>query len=410
MTANRLLVSGLLLIASWLGLPARAWVLAACTGLPKVEASKGNAADQDGPAQASQTQQGPTTEQVDGEQTLPPIEQRRHLSRRFPVSKAGQSFALDTRYGRVQLNAWNKQEIKVETDLVARAETSVAAAQILDALSVQYLAYDANTGGTSVSSLFGAALRGKCGGGRRYEVNYTIWLPRTLALRVAASFADVTVAGDWQGPTQFNIDYGTLHTARLAGTRNVVRIANGEATIPYVKQASLEANYARLRLTEGEQVELRTNSADVDMATVQDLTVHSKYGDVALGKVRNLRGSSGYSRFSVDKLSEGLDMAVRYCPNFEVRDMGANFRQINLDGGYSTIRLGFAEETPSFQFDVSTEQGQLLVDKNLVRVLSTNEHDQGIADVLGVYGGRAAARGAGSVNIRVRHGSVRFSK
>jgi len=50
------------------------------------------------------------------------------------------------------------------------------------------------------------------------------------------------------------------------------------------------------------------------------------------------------------------------------------------------------------------------VDKNLVRVLSTNEHDQGIADVLGVYGGRAAARGAGSVNIRVRHGSVRFSK
>jgi hypothetical protein len=146
------------------------------------------------------------------------------------------------------------------------------------------------------------------------------------------------------------------------------------------------------------------------MATVQDLTVHSKYGDVALGKVRNLRGSSGYSRFSVDKLSEGLDMSVRYCPDFEVRDMGANFRQINLDGGYSTIRLGFAEETPSFQFDVSTEQGQLLVDKSLVRVLSSEEHSQGIADVMGVYGGRVPARGAGSVNIKVHHGTVRFSK
>jgi hypothetical protein len=347
---------------------------------------------------------------VDGDQSLPPIEQRRHLSRRFPVSKAGQSFMLDTRYGRVQINAWNKQEIKVETDLVARAETPVAATQILDALSVQYLAYDATTGGTSVSSQFGASLRDKCGGGRRYEVDYTIWLPRTLALRVTTSFADVAVTADWQGATQFTIDYGTLHTARLAGTRNVVHIANGDATIPYVKQASLEANYARLRLTEGERVELRTNYADVDMATVQDLTVHSKYGDVALGKVRNLRGSSGYSRFSVDKLSEGLDMSVRYCPDFEVRDMGANFRQINLDGGYSTIRLGFAEETPSFQFDVSTEQGQLLVDKSLVRVLSTEEHSQGIADVMGVYGGRVPARGAGSVNIKVHHGTVRFSK
>jgi hypothetical protein len=409
MTSSRALLSGLVLLVSWLTLPALGWAAPAYNWLPRIEASRSSSIDQEGHAQASPSQQGPT-EQVDSDQSLPPIEQRRHLSRRFPVSKVGQSFTLDTRYGRVQVNAWNKQEIKVETDLVARAETPIAATQILDALSVQYLAYDANTGGTSVSSQFGASLRGKCGGGRRYEVNYTIWLPRTLALRVVASFADVTVAADWQGPTQFNIDYGTLHTARLAGTRNVVHIANGDATIPYVKQATLEANYARLRVTEGQQIELRTNYADVDMAIVQDLTIHSKYGDVALGKVRNLRGSSGYSRFSVDKLSEGLNMLVRYCPDFEVRDMGANFRQINLDGGYSTIRLGFAEETPSFQFDVSTEQGQLLVDKKMVRVLSTDEHSQGIADVLGVYGGQVAARGAGSVNIKVHHGTVRFSK
>jgi hypothetical protein len=409
MTSSRALLSGLVLLVSWLTLPALGWAAPAYNWLPRIEASRSSSIDQEGHAQASPSQQGPT-EQVDSDQSLPPIEQRRHLSRRFPVSKVGQSFTLDTRYGRVQVNAWNKQEIKVETDLVARAETPIAATQILDALSVQYLAYDANTGGTSVSSQFGASLRGKCGGGRRYEVNYIIWLPRTLALRVAASFADVTVAADWQGPTQFNIDYGTLHTARLAGTRNVVHIANGDATIPYVKQATLEANYARLRVTEGQQIELRTNYADVDMAIVQDLTIHSKYGDVALGKVRNLRGSSGYSRFSVDKLSEGLNMSVRYCPDFEVRDMGANFRQINLDGGYSTIRLGFAEETPSFQFDVSTEQGQLLVDKKMVRVLSTDEHSQGIADVLGIYGGQVAARGAGSVNIKVHHGTVRFSK
>jgi hypothetical protein len=281
---------------------------------------------------------------------------------------------------------------------VARAETPEAATQLLGALGVQYLDYDASTGGISVSSQFGAALRGKCGGGRRYEVNYVIWLPRTTPLRVAAAFADVTVVGEWQGNTQLAVDYGTLRTARLAGARNVVHIGNGDATIPAVKQATVDASYAKLRLAEGER-----------MGTVHDLTVHSKYGDVALGRVRNLRGSSGYSRFSVDELSEGLDMAVRYCPEFEVRDMGANFRQINLDGGFSTIRLGFAEETPSFQFDVSTEQGQLLVDKKLVRVLSQGE-TQGVADVLGVYGGRVPARGAGSVNIKVRYGTVRFSK
>lgn len=410
MTTRSTLLSGWVLLTSWVLTSVPTWA----TGLTadrlpvSSEASLVTYDGQDGPAQTNPAQQGPN-EQPDGEQTIPSVEQHRHLSRRFSAGK-GRAFALDTRYGRVQIYAWNKQDIKVETDLVARAETPAAAAQILGALSVQYLDYDASTGGSSVSSQFGAALRGKCGGGRRYEVNYTIWMPRTTALRVAASFADVTLVGDWQGNTQLAVEYGNLRTARLDGARNVVRIANGDATIPHVKQASVEANYAHLRLTEGEQVELRTNYSDVDMGTVRDLTVHSKYGDVALGTVRNLRGSSGYSHFSVDKLSEGLDMAVRYCPDFEVRDMGANFRQINLDGGFSTIRLGFAEATPSFQFDVTTEQGQLLVDKNLVRVLSSGGSSEGVADVLGVYGGRVPARGAGSVNIKVRHGSVRFSK
>lgn len=403
MTGSRRLLAALLL--GWLA----AGPLVAYPAAWNKPDGNGQVPTQDGPAQTNPGPQNPS-DSSDGDQAVPPVEQRRHLSRRFAVGKLNRPFMLDTRYGRVQINAWNKNEIKVETELVARAETPEAAALLLGALGVQYLDYDASTGGISVSSQFGAVLRGKCGGGRRYEVNYTIWLPRTTPLRVAAAFADVAVVGDWQGNTQLSVDYGTLHTGRLAGARNVVHIANGDATIPAVKQAILDASYARLRLNEGERVELRSNYSDVDMGTVQDLTVHSKYGDVALGRVRNLRGSSGYSRFSVDKLSEGLDMAVRYCPDFEIRDMGANFRQITLDGGFSTIRLGFAEETPSFQFDVSTEQGQLLVDKSLVRVLSSGESPQGVADVLGVYGGRVPARGAGSVNIKVRYGTVRFSK
>jgi len=345
------------------------------------------------------------------EETTPPIEQRRRVSRSFRVAKPGQAFALDTRYGHVRISAWDKPEMKVEAELVARAETVAGAAQLLDGLGLQWLDYDARTGGVAVSSQFGPALKGRCSGaGCRYEVNYTVWLPATTALRVTSSFAEVVVAGDWQGPAQLTVNYGSLRTGRLSGAGSLVHIANGDATLPYAKQASLEAEYARLRLDAGEQITLRTNYSDVDMGTVQDLTVHSKYGDVALGNVRTLRGSSGYSRFSVGKLSEGLDMAVRYCPDFEVRDMGANFRQITLDGGYSTIRLGFAEATPSFRFDVSTEQGQLLVDKKQVRVLSEGGSPNGIADVMGVYGGQVPARGAGNVNIKVRYGTVRFSK
>ncbi|MBC8083275.1 MAG: hypothetical protein H7Z21_08690 [Hymenobacter sp.] len=335
------------------------------------------------------------------------VEQRRRLSRSYAVPKSGRAFSLDTRYGRVQINPWSKREIKVEAELVARAETDAGARQVLDALGVQWLDYDARTGGVAVATQFGPALRGRAGG-CRYEVNYTVWLPRNTALRVYNNFGEVAIVGDLSGSTELVVEYGALRTARLEGPRNAVRITNGDCSIAFAGRASIDASYARLRLDQGTTVDLRNNYSDVDIGTVQDLTVHSKYGDVALGTVRNLRGSSGYSRFTIDKLDVALDMALRYCPDFVVRDMGPNFRQITLDGGFSTIRLGFAE-APGFRFDVSTEQGQLLVDKNLVRVLSQENGPQ-TSDVLGVFGGTVPARNAGNVNIKVRYGTVRFSK
>ena len=355
-----------------------------------------------------QPQQNPLVDQADGQGSASlQVEQRRHLVRSYAVPKTGRPFSLDTRYGRVQINPWNKQEIKVDAELVARSENDAGARQMLDALGVQWLDYDAKTGGVAVSTQFGPALRGRPGG-CRYEVNYTVWLPRTTALKVCNSFGAVTVAGDVSGPTELAVEYGTLRTARLEGPRNLLRIANGECRVAFVARASIDASYAQLRLDTGITVDLRNNYSDVDIGTVQDLTVHSKYGDVALGTVRNLRGSSGYSRFTIDKLDEALDMALRYCPEFVVRDMGANFRQVNLDGGFSTIRLGFAE-APAFRFDVSTEQGQLLVDKDLVRVLS-RENGPHTSDVLGTFGVAAPTRNAGNVNIKVRYGTVRFSK
>ena len=390
--------------------PGQGWGQAGRCALPCPAAPAGHVRMQTLVAEEYVISSGPQNSQpgqTDDQETTLQVEQRRRLSRSYDVPKAGRPFSLETRFGRVQINPWNKHEIRVEAELVARSETEAGARLVLDALGVQWLDYDARTGGVAVSTQFGAVLRGRAGG-CRYEVNYTVWLPRNTALRVRNNFGEVAIAGDLTGPTDLAVDYGALRAGRLTGPRNAVHIANGDCTLAFVGSASIDASFARLRLDEGTTVDLRNNYSDIDIGTVQDLTVHSKYGDVALGSVRNLRGSSGYSRFTIDRLSEALDMAVRYSPDFVVRDMGANFRQINLDGGFSTIRLGFAE-APGFRFDVSTEQGQLLVDKNFVRVLS-QENGPLTSDVLGVFGGAVPAHNAGNVNIKVRYGTVRFSK
>jgi hypothetical protein len=349
--------------------------------------------------------QGSTTQGPQDDAQAPAFEKVRKLSRTFAAT--GKPYTLDTRYGRVQVNVWSRNEVRTDVDIITRSDTEEKAQQLQDMIQVQVNQKDPATEGVSVKSRFGAMPRECWSRTKLYEVNYTVWVPKNTPLHLFNTFGEVILTGDVSGPTDLAVEYGSLRTARLDGSRNLVRVNNGQCAIPYVRKASIDASYSKLRLTAGDVVDLRNNSSDIDIGTVKDLTVHSKYGDVALGNVSNLRGTSGYSKFSVDKLSNQLDMTVQYCPNFEVRSTGKNFRQINVDGGYSTIQLNFPDEA-AFKFDVNTEHGKLLVDKRLVRV-DSEESSASSSDMQGSFG-IVPTRSAGNVNIKVRYGNVSFNK
>ena len=352
-------------------------------------------------ARQGSTAQGP---QDENQPTLA-VEKVRKLSRTFPAS-ATKLYTLDTRYGRVQVNVWNRAEVRTDVDIITRADTEEKAQELQDMIQVQVLDKDPVTGGIVARSRFGALPRECRSRTKLYEVNYTVWVPRNNPLALHNTFGEINLTGDLTGVTELSIEYGSLRTARLEGPRNTLKVCNAQCAVSYAKRAVIDASYAKVRLTEGGVVELLNNNSDIDIATVQDLTVHSKYGDVALGTVHNLRGSSGYSKFSIDKLSNQLDMKVQYCPSFEVRNTGKNFRQITVDGGYSTILLNFPDGA-GFDFDVNTEFGKLLVDKRLVKV-DSEESSSSSSDTQGSFGA-VPVRNPGNVNIKVRYGNVSFN-
>ncbi|MBW3127480.1 hypothetical protein [Hymenobacter profundi] len=334
------------------------------------------------------------------------VEKSRKLSRTF-AAVPGKTYALETRYGRVQINTWSRKEIRTDVEVITRASTDEKAQQLQDMIQVQLLANDPATGGVSARSRFGLMPK-ECWSKRRiYEVNYTIWLPKNTPLKLQNTFGEISINGDLTGSTDLAVHYGQLRAGRLDGAQNAVRVSNGQATVAYARAATIDACYSRLRLNAGKTIELRNNYSDIDMGTVQDLTVHSKYGDVVLGTVHSLSGSSGFSKFSIDKLDNKLDMKVQYCPAFEVRNTGKNFRQINLDGGYSTFLLNFAADA-GFNFDVNTDHGKLLVDKEMVKVAS-EESNEASSDTQGSFGA-VQARNASNVNIKVRYGNVSFNR
>jgi hypothetical protein len=333
-------------------------------------------------------------------------EKTRRITRSFKAV-AGRPLTVETRYGRVQINTWARNEIKAEVDIIARADEDGKAQQLLDMIQVLMQEQAAPEGGLTMKTHLGEMPKECWSRQRIYEINYTIWMPKNTPLKVKNSFGDVSVTGDLTSTADLAVCYGSLRTGRLEGPRNSVRLNNGAAVLPYARQATIEANHSRLRLEEALTVDLRNNGSDIDMGTVQSLAVHSKYGDVNLGTVYNLQGSTGYTRFSIDKVAEQMDMKVQYCPAFEVRTTGRNFRRISLDGGYSTILLNFPDDA-GFNFDVNSENGKVLMDKRLVRVRN-EESSPSTTEMQGQYGA-APARTPANVNIKTRYSSVSFNR
>ena len=195
--------------------------------------------------------QGPA--QDDGA-AVPAVEKVRVLSRTFPTSST-RLYSLDTRYGRVEVNVWDRPEIRTDVAIITRAETEAQAQELQDMIEVQLLARDPATGGVSARTRFGALPRECRSRVKLYEVNYTVWVPRNNPLALHTAFGEISLTGDLTGATELAVEYGRLRTARLEGPRNSLKVSNGRATVPYARRATIEAAYAKVRLTEGGAVE-----------------------------------------------------------------------------------------------------------------------------------------------------------
>ncbi|MDX5444174.1 MAG: hypothetical protein LPJ89_10375 [Hymenobacteraceae bacterium] len=330
----------------------------------------------------------------------------KNVSHTFKVS-AADKLVLENKYGRVHVNTWNKNEISINVSMKASGTTEAEAQKLLDRVGVQ-VQEDKGAKTISLKTTFDNVSKYTTNNNKchdvKYEVNYTVNMPKNNPLELKNSFGDVYV-GDFSGPTNLTVKYGNLKTEKLQHKDNQIKVAFGGATIPFAKQADINCSYSKLRLDNSDNLDLKSSFSEVTLADVNTLNLTSKYDKLNFGTITNLTGSSGFSKFTADRLSDKLDMTVSYCDNFEVKSIGKNFNAINLDSKFSTLNLHF-DRNAAFNFDVNTRFSNLNVKEGLVNYNRT-ESTHTTNDYKGRYG---SASPKGNVVIKAQYGNVKFQQ
>jgi hypothetical protein len=325
------------------------------------------------------------------------VEKIRKISKVFKVGPSDK-LEIENKFGKVHINTWDKNEISVEVAMIARANSEEKAQNILDRIDVKF-----NQSGNVISfrtELESINNKGKQG----FEINYTVSMPKENPLRLKNSFGDSYLA-NYNGKADLDIGYGNLKAEQLLGKENTIKVSFGSGSITALNNCRLNISYSKLNLGSGEVLDVKNDFSDIKIDRVGDLTIQSKYGNVKLGRVNNLQGSTGFSDFRIADLQDNLDMKVQYCGDFEVEKIARNFKSVNLDGGFSSFDLTF-ENPAAFNFDVKLAFGNLRLDKeqaqfSLMDKKNTSSHH---------IGKLGKATGGSNLKVKAQYGDVKINQ
>jgi hypothetical protein len=289
-------------------------------------------------------------------------EKTKTISKSYPVDK-DDKLSINNKFGKVTVNTWDKNEIKVDVEIKAYGPTDSRAQESLDNVSIK----ESKQGNIiSFETVFETLNSLNWSSGDRREVNYTIYMPSANALDVKNRYGS-TVLPDLNGIINIDEAYGSLTTGNLSNPINNITVKYGGANIGNIKSAVLEVAYGSLTIANAGKIDAKVSYSPVKIEKISgDMDINIRYGDLKIGKV---------------------DPATR---------------KINIDASYSSSSLVF-DPVANFNFDVKANYGSLNYNKDKVSAISS-ESSNTKKSYIGKYGNGSDTQ----VTIRSNYGSIKF--
>jgi hypothetical protein len=293
------------------------------------------------------------------------FEKTKNVSKSYPVDK-DDKLRINSRYGKVTINTWEKNEIKVDVEIKVSGPSESRLQEALDRVHINESKQGNVISFETVFDPVNLSFRSS-GGNNNREVNYTVYMPSSNALDIKHSYGSISLP-DFNGPLNIQGSYGSLKTGNLTNPSNTISYKYGGVTIGNLKSGVLDVAYGSLNIV---------NSGKLD-------------------------ANISYSPIKIETISGDIDLNLRYSGGLKVGKVDPLVKKINIDASYSSVSLGF-DPAANFSFDVTGNYSSFNYNKDKVNVIS-NESSNNKKSYIGKYGNGSDAQ----VTIRSNYGSVKF--
>lgn len=309
---------------------------------------------------ASFTQQLLATEE-------PTVVKTKFITQSYPLS-ANEQVTLDNQFGEMKINTWEKNEIKVDIRIEARANTDEQAQKILDNIYIQY--GKSGTGVSFYTKMKNQKNNWNHNGKRDYKdmgmkIDYVVYMPAGNPLTATNQFGPM-ILPDLRGAVNLTSKFGSITAGKLSNVK-MINMEFGEARIESVNGGKLSLKFGKgdIRQVSG-NVETRIEFCDKVRIGVdnnsKDVNIRSSYSNLYLNAPSNLSSSfdiktsfgdfTNKSSFNLKK--QGEDNEKNYGPKFDKQfngTAGSGANRIKINSDFGEVILGH-------NLDVNMESGK----------------------------------------------------
>jgi hypothetical protein len=323
-------------------------------------------------------------------------EKRRSINKTYKVS-GSTMIKLSNSFGKMHVETWDKNEVKVDIEIIVRASNDDRAQNLLDKIDINI-----EDGNTSSSLSFVTSIgNNKSGRSTSFEINYDVSLPKTNSLDLKNSFGD-TYLGDMSGDVDLNVQYGNLKAGELTGDCDVkLSFGSGFSEIDALKKGDLKVSYSKLGVEEMGEMDVHSSFSTFETEKVVSMDLISKYGEVEIEEIDVLEADVNFSGFELERVNKSLVLDIDYGGSVDI-GLSKNAKLLDIKSSFGPVTLNL-ESGINASVEARMSFCNLRYDEDMIefnKIIKDNTSSE--------YEGKIGS-GAGTViKIQSKYGNVRI--
>jgi hypothetical protein len=285
------------------------------------------------------------------------VRKQRLINRNYPVT-ADDKLEITNQFGNVVVSTWDKNEIVVDIEISARANSEEKAQEIMNKIDVK----DAKDGHTiwfktKVGEIHNNNNNhgGRGEGERGFYIDYVIHMPATNRLEIENSFGKTEIPA-FKGLVTLTSKFGSLNTGKLDnvdqidvefGKAYITSVTNGKVAFKFNKESRIGKVDGTVKISSEFSQNVQFNVAD----DINELSVFESYSGVRMVVNKDLSAQfdvhTSFGNFHNESdfsINEAKEDQSDYGPHFDKDYSGRSGdgrAKIRVKSSFGSVRLSY---------------------------------------------------------------------